>query len=154
MSDVPPPVDRSVVVALAPDAAFALFTGGMHFWWPFAGHSCSGEAGSDVVFEPRPGGAVTEIARSGARFAWGTLEAWEPPQRFVMRWHPGLPADAATRLEVRFSAVAGGTAVRVVHDGWAARGAQARDKRDQYDGGWPATLAAFAAHAAHAAASS
>jgi len=105
-----------------------------------------------VVFEPRAGGAVTEHARTGQRHLWGTLTEWDPPHGFAMRWHPGLPEHEATRLQVRFAACDGGTEVRVVHDGWQARGEDAQRKRDQYDGGWPTTLAAFAAGAAAQAA--
>lgn len=145
---VPPPVDRRVRVALPPDQAFELFTGHMRAWWPFAGHSCGGDESLDVLFEPRVGGSVTEVLRDGRRFAWGTLSEWTPPAAFAMSWHPGLPQDAATRLRVSFTPCEGGTEVRVLHDGWAARGEQAQAKRDQYDGGWPATLQAFGLAAA------
>lgn len=149
---VPPPVDRRVTIGLPPEAAFELFTRGMRTWWPFAGHSCADEEAEDVHFEPRIGGAVTELAKDGRRYTWGTLEAWDPPRGFAMRWHPGLPAEVATRLAVSFTAVVGGTEVRVLHDGWAARGADAAAKHDQYDHGWPVTLAALARRAAELAA--
>jgi uncharacterized protein YndB with AHSA1/START domain len=144
MSDAIPPVDRRVSVRIKPDEAFALFTREMRAWWPFEGHSCGGEAGGDVQFEPRAGGAVTEITRDGTRWAWGTLSEWDPPHAFAMSWHPGLPLDQATQLRVSFTAQGAGTEVRVLHTGWAARGAQAADKRDSYNGGWPVTLQAFA----------
>lgn len=146
--NLPPPVDRWVDVALAPEQAFELFTRQMRRWWPFVGHSCSDTAGADVVFEPRVGGRVTEHAPDGATFLWGHLTEWDPPHGFAMRWHPGLPAEVATRLVVRFEPQGGGSRVRVRHDGWEARGAQSAEKRDQYDHGWPHTLAAFAALAA------
>jgi Activator of Hsp90 ATPase homolog 1-like protein len=142
---IPPAVDRSVTVSLTPAEAFELFTREMRLWWPFAGHSCGGESGGDVVFEPRTGGAVTEYSRTGETWRWGTLAEWDPPCGFVMSWHPGMPAELATRLRVAFSAGPGGTVVRVLHDGWEARGAQAPQKRDQYDAGWPQTLQAYAA---------
>jgi uncharacterized protein YndB with AHSA1/START domain len=143
-----PSVDRSVVVRLAPADAFDLFTREMHIWWPFVGHSCSDADAQDVHFEPRVGGVVIERARGGRQFVWGTLAEWDPPRGFAMSWHPGLPVDEATRLRVSFTARDGGTEVRVLHEGWEARGADAAAKRDQYDGGWPITLAAFAAVAA------
>jgi uncharacterized protein YndB with AHSA1/START domain len=141
-------VDRRVTVRLSPDEAFALFTREMRAWWPFVGHSCGDESGGDVQFEPRAGGAVTEIGRDGTRWAWGTLSEWDPPHAFAMAWHPGLSPDQATLLRVTFSRGAAGTEVRVRHTGWDARGASAAEKRDQYDTGWPATLAAFAEAAA------
>ncbi|MES2960725.1 MAG: SRPBCC domain-containing protein [Pseudomonadota bacterium] len=139
-----PPVAHRVRVALAPPAAFDLFTRQIARWWPFVGHSCYGEEAVDIEFEPHEGGAVVEVARDGARMPWGRLTAWQPPHAFAMQWHPGLAPDQATRLSVRFVAVDGGTEVSVHHDGWESRGDQAAAKRDQYDGGWPATLAAFA----------
>jgi hypothetical protein len=141
------PVVRSVVVRLAPAEAFELFTREMRLWWPFVGHSCGDADSIDVVFEPRVGGAVTEVARTGERWRWGTLAEWDPPHAFAMSWHPGLDEALATRLRVSFAAHDGGTEVQVHHGGWEARGEQAAARRDQYDSGWPATLAAFAAHA-------
>jgi hypothetical protein len=44
---------------------------------------------------------------------------------------PGLSEAEATLLQVRVAALDGGD--------------RAAEKRDQYDGGWPSTLAAFAA---------
>ena len=143
-----PAVEHHVRVALPPAAAFDLFTRQIARWWPFVGHSCHGENAVDVEFEPRQGGAVLEVARDGRRVAWGQLAAWQPPRGFAMRWHPGLDADQATLLTVRFVAVDGGTEVAVHHGGWEARGDQAATRRDQYHGGWPVTLAAFAACAA------
>lgn len=144
-----PAVEHSVQVSIEPAAAFELFTQRIAIWWPFNGHSCFGEQALDVQFEPFCGGAVTEIARDGARMAWGTLIEWSPPDGFAMRWFPGLDEQRATLLRVRFVAVAGGTQVSVHHSGWQSRGAQAAAKRDQYEGGWPTTLAAFRAAAEH-----
>ena len=97
-----PAVQHQVHVQLAPAAAFELFTRGIARWWPFRGHSCFGDEAADVVFEPRIGGAVTEVARDGARMAWGTLTEWSPPDGFAMRWFPGLDDSEATTLSVRF----------------------------------------------------
>jgi hypothetical protein len=143
-----PPVRHQVQVRLAPGDAFALFTEQMSRWWPFRGHSCFDEGAVDVTFEPRVGGAVTEVARDGRRMPWGTLTDWSPPYGFAMRWFPGLHAAEATLLRVSFAASGGGTEVRIERSGWEARGADAATKRDQYDGGWPATLAAYASAAA------
>jgi uncharacterized protein YndB with AHSA1/START domain len=143
-----PAIEHRVRVALAPADAFDLFTRGFKRWWPFGGHSCFGDEAEDVRFEPRVGGAVTELARDGRRMAWGVVTEWSPPESFAMRWYPGLPEAEATLLHVRFQALPeGGTEVSVHHGGWEARGDQAAAKRDQYNGGWPATLGAFAASA-------
>ncbi len=140
-----PPVRHSVVVGLAPPDAFDLFTRGIGRWWPFKGHSCSDTAGADVQFEPRRGGAVTEVAPDGTRHPWGTLTDWAPPHRFEMTWHPAQPVVNATRVVVRFEAVAGGCEVTVEHDGFESRGPAVRDN---YDQGWPLVLARYAQEAA------
>ena len=146
------PVERRVRVALAPPDAFDLFTRQIARWWPFAGHSCFDAEACDVLFEPRVGGAVTELARDGRRMGWGTLTAWSPPARFEMRWYPGLDEAQATLLDVRFTALEdGGTEVQVHHSGWEARGAEAQGRRDGYGSGWAAVLALFAQCAARSA---
>ena len=141
---LPAPVEQRVRVALAPPDAFDLFTRQMARWWPFAGHSCFDAEARDVVFEPRIGGVVTELARDGRRMSWGTLTEWSPPGGFAMTWSPGLDASQATLLQVRFTALeGGGTEVHVHHSGWAARGDQAQSKRDGYRSGWAAVLGRY-----------
>jgi Activator of Hsp90 ATPase homolog 1-like protein len=131
-----PPVEQRIVVRLAPDDAFELFTRGLARWWPFKGHSCSGEDAQDVVFEARVGGTVTEVGADGARHSWGVLTAWDPPHGFAMTWHPGQDVARATQLAVRFSAVAGGCEVHLVHGGWDVLGDGAGAMRGNYDQGW------------------
>jgi len=138
----PPPVEHRIVMPLAPAAAFELFTKGMSRWWPFKGHCCAEDA-LDVEFEPRVGGAVTEIGAAGARHPWGTLTQWQPPAAFAMTWHPAQPQRQATRLQVRFIEVPEGCEVHLIHDGWSARGEQAHESRDAYDGGWVGVLRAY-----------
>jgi uncharacterized protein YndB with AHSA1/START domain len=143
-----PPVQHRVRVTLAPAQAFALFTDGLARWWPMAGHSCYGDRAAEVRFEPRVGGAVTEIARDGQRALWGEITEWSPPEAFAMRWFPGLASTDATLLRVRFEALpAGGTEISVQHSGWESRGDLAADKRGQYERGWPHVLDAFLQHA-------
>ena len=141
-----PPVEHSVQVALTPSEAFELFTRQMARWWPFRGHSCWGEEAAEVLFEPRVGGAVTELARDGRRMAWGTITEWSPPGGFAMRWFPGLDEAQATLLRVRFVAAGvGRTEVSIHHSGWEARGDEAQGKREGYGEGWPAVLARYQA---------
>ena len=139
----PLPVVHCLSVPLAPEQAFDLFVRQIARWWPFASHSCGGDDAVDVQFEPRVGGAVTELTRSGARHPWGTLTAWEPPAHFAMTWHPAQPAGRATRLSVRFEADPGGCRVELVHGGWEARGADAAEVRDGYQEGWALVLARY-----------
>jgi uncharacterized protein YndB with AHSA1/START domain len=141
-----PAVEHRVRVSLAPSDAFDLFTSQIARWWPFRGHSAFDDEAVDLRIEARVGGAVTEVSRTGSSCCWGTITAWTPPSGFAMQWRPGLSEAEATLLQVSFTALeSGGTEVSVHHSGWEARGKHAAEKRDQYDGGWPSTLAAFTA---------
>ena len=145
------PVIKSLVVALDPPAAFELFTAGLTRWWPLATYSCAGAVAREVTIEPRVGGRVIEYANDGSAAPWGTVLAWEPPNRFAMTWHPQTDPAQATRLEVRFSgADEGGCRVELAHDGWEARDEAAAAVRERYDGGWIAVLQRYAAAAQHA----
>ncbi|MFO1330360.1 MAG: SRPBCC domain-containing protein [Rubrivivax sp.] len=138
-----PPVVHRLSVPLDPAQAFDLFVHQIARWWPFAGHSCAGDDACDVRFEPRVGGAVTELTRSGLHHPWGTLTAWDPPAHFAMTWHPAQPQAHATQLWVRFVAEPGGCRIELVHDGWAARGEAAVPVRDGYHEGWLLVLGRY-----------
>ncbi|HEX7168566.1 MAG TPA: SRPBCC family protein [Acidimicrobiales bacterium] len=136
------PVRKEVVVDGAPDEAFELFTAGVGKWWPTATHSLFGEA-SRAQIEPRVGGRFYEIGPDGDEAVWGSVVAWDPPQRFATTWHVGRePSDAQT-VEVSFADAGDGrTRVVLVHSGWTAADA---DMRSNYDTGWDAVLAKFTA---------
>ncbi len=130
------PVRKSVVVPLTPQRTFALFTEGMGRWWPLASHSIAQERAVSCAIEPRPGGAVYEVRDDGERCAWGEVRVWEPPNRFVMTWHPGRDAALAQEVEVRFSPIPEGTRVDLEHRGWEILAERAEAARASYDGGW------------------
>ncbi len=142
----PPAVEKTLTVRLAPAAAFALFTRDLRRWWPRRTYSLLEGADVALVFGAAIGETVAEVDADGGSHVWGTIVEWEPPHGFAMSWHPGRPSEQATRLRVRFRAVAGGTRIDLCHDGWSARpdGAAARDT---YERGWDEPLAAFAEQA-------
>ncbi len=55
-----------------------------------------------MTFERRPGGRVYETWADGTQVDWGTLRAWEPPERFVMGWNM---TAVTTEVEFRFTAL-------------------------------------------------
>lgn len=138
-ADAPAAVVHHIDVPLPPALAFDLFVHQLARWWPLRSHSCGGDDACAVEVEPRVGGAVTELTRSGQRHPWGTLTAWQPPQHFAMRWHPGQPSAQATLLSVRFRAAGDGCVVELQHDGWQARD-DAAAARDNYQRGWALVL--------------
>lgn len=142
-----PPVVKTRIVPLAPEAAFDLFTTRMGEWWPTASHSIAGGDAHDdvveIVFEPGVGGRVLEVTERGDQHAWADVMAWEPPHRFVLAWHPSPAPVAASDLEVTFTATDDGTEVRLVHTGWERFGDRADELRRDYDGGWDHVLAPY-----------
>ena len=154
-----PPVRKSVVVPLDRRSAFDLFIRRLPEWWPLATRSVAlGNAVSCHV-EARVGGRLYEVARDGREHDWGRFLVLEEPSRAVFSWHPGIPPEAATEVEVLFhsdGSEAGNetrdetrdeTRVEIEHRHWERLGARASFVRGLMDGGWPGVLARFEARA-------
>ena len=115
------PVVKRVEVALAPAAAFDLFTRQMTRWWPLATHCCATGGALDVRFDERRGGEVVETGRDGSRHVWGTITRWDPPRAFAMTWHPKRAPQSATHVAVEFRDIGSGQCeVLLTHGGWVA----------------------------------
>ena len=103
------PLTASVHIEATPERVFEYFTSpeAMVRWM-----------GDYALLEPAPGGAF-DVDINGVAVRGRYLEV-EPPHRLLISWgHAGserLPPGAST-VEVRFSAVAGGTQVEIVHRG-------------------------------------
>lgn len=126
----PTPGDRAramVGVAVAPDAAFRLFTEQMGLWWRRGQRYrvAPGDRGL-VAMEAGVGGRVFEswVGDDGREHVHeiGRVTAWEPPQRLVFSWRAvNFAPGEVTEVEVLFVPTAsGGTQVSVEHRGWAA----------------------------------
>lgn len=129
-----PPVRRSIEVRCSPERAFDLFTRTIGVWWPMATHSVYGQGGS-VAMGAGVGAEIVETSTSGERTMWGRVTIWEPGQRLAFTWHPGVPLDESTDVEVSFAASPAGTLVELVHRGWERRREPARS-RASYESGW------------------
>ena len=152
MTDVKTAVGTSIVVDAPVETAFAVFTEDMGSWWPQEHHLLQAPL-AKMVFEPKVGGHIYDVATDGSECHWGRVLAYEPPQRLVFSWGVSvqwqLETDPAnmSEVEVRFTAEdVGRTRVDVEHshidrhgEGWEAM----RDAVDS-DGGWPLGLRAFA----------
>jgi uncharacterized protein YndB with AHSA1/START domain len=134
------PVRRTITVGWNVEAAFRRFTAQMAAWWPLRTHSVGGLAALRCVFEEKVGGKIYEVARDGSRCEWGTVLLWEPPHRVAFTWHPGHDASRATRVELRFTAVAAGTRLDLTHSGWEVLGDEAAKARKGYRFGWLVVL--------------
>ncbi|HLF59874.1 MAG TPA: SRPBCC domain-containing protein [Acidimicrobiia bacterium] len=142
-----PAVLRTVEVSIAPEGAFDMFTRRMGEWWPFLSHSIAEERAVGVRFEEWYGGKVLELVDDGTEWEWAEVMAWEPPHRLVLAWHPTPEPTVSTEVEVRFSAIDGGTRVELEHRGWERLGEVAMTARVDYDQGWLPVLSLYQAAA-------
>jgi uncharacterized protein YndB with AHSA1/START domain/uncharacterized protein YciI len=137
-----PPIRREIVVDADPDAAFEVFTAGIGQWWPLEEKSVHGK-GATVAFD---GGQIVERSPAGEATIWGTVTRWEPPVAVEFSWHPGRPAEQASRVVVTFAAKGAQTLVRLEHTGWDAF-ADPAAARAEYEHGWPLVLDRYQEHA-------
>ncbi|MEL6423927.1 MAG: SRPBCC domain-containing protein [Pseudomonadota bacterium] len=140
---MPSPVTKSIEVPCTPAEAFRIFVADIGAWWPLQSHSISaGQGGTaqGVSFEPRTGGALTEIGPDGAAHLWGRILVYTPGEALGFTWFVGRSEDEATRVNVTFTATEGGTKVTLVHSGWEVLGEAADAQRDGYDSGWVPVL--------------
>ena len=133
-----PPVVKAVSVRCAPARAFELFARDIARWWPLAQFH-TGPDPVDCAIEPRVGGRVFERAADGRETPWGTVLAYEPPDRLAFSWVIGLSAGQEQLIELRFMPEGSGTRVELTHSGWEKLGDAAAALRERYDRGW-ATL--------------
>jgi len=142
MSMSEPPIRKELVLPVDPARAFDVLTTRIAAWWPRVTHSVGGET-VEVTLDGRIGGEIAETTRDGVRHVWGTITAWEPPNRLVSSWHPGHPAEDATELEIRVEPHGAGSRLVLEHRGWE-RGAWS-EQRASYETGWDPVLVRYEA---------
>ena len=141
------PVTAGVTVELPRARAFDLFTEGLGSWWPRE-FSWARQSLERIGIEPRDGGLAYEVGPHGFLVNWGTVTAWEPPDRFVLAWQiapdrsPQPDPAKSSEVEVRFADSGGGaTRVDVEHRCWERHGDGGREYRDGFEQAglaWPA----------------
>ena len=129
-------VEKAVTVNVPVERAFEVFTAEIGTWWPLRTHAVDTEHSETVVMEARVGGRLFERTLSGEEHVWGTIAAWEPPNRVVYSWHPGRGEETAQEVEVTFKAEGDGTRVRIRHYGWETLGDRLDETVASYDEGW------------------
>jgi uncharacterized protein YndB with AHSA1/START domain len=140
MADAPLIVEFAVEVA--PAEAFAVWTTRCATWWP-PGHTVSGDPAA-ITFESGAGGRIVERGRDGAEHHWGRILDWEPPSRLRYLWHLFFDPSEATEVEVTFTAMAQGTAVRLEQRGWDRLGDAAAPRRERTGQVWGGLTATYA----------
>jgi uncharacterized protein YndB with AHSA1/START domain len=134
-------VRKNLIVNCSPERAFEVFTREIGSWWPtHTYHSIGQDKIAEVVFEEKVGGRIFERHHDGTEGDWGSVLVWEPPTRFVMKWHPDQDESHATELEVRFSAEGDGARVELEHRGWEIYADEAEKTQRSYDTGWGEVL--------------
>jgi hypothetical protein len=113
------PIRKVLVVGLAVDEAFAVFTRDISRWWPLSRQSLALEQATGCVLETREGGSLYEVWDSAPAQVWGRLVTWSPPDLLMLAWGPGDLEDAETLVEIRFSALGRQRSrVELIHSGW------------------------------------
>src|SRR5262245_36492824 len=134
------PIRRQVVVPVAPEVAFEVFTAEIGKWWPLGGrHSVYGP-GTSVRFVD---GRLVEESPEGTAI-WGSVAEWTPPELLRLTWHPGRDGSVHTDVSVRFSALGDGsrTLVTLEHSGWE-RLADPMAARGEYSMGWVGVIGQY-----------
>lgn len=133
-----PPVVKSIVVARTQADAFRLYTQDLGRWWPSHTHSLGEDKVATVIMEARVGGRIFERWHDGTEKLWGTVLAWEAPNRVVHTWHVSTDPDRASEVELRFAPLgASRTRVTLEHRHWEQMmGPAAQGARDGYNQGW------------------
>ena len=147
-------VRKSITVQADPQRAFEVFTAEFDTWWPRSHHIGKSPMKRAIV-EGRAGGRLYSEQVDGTDCDWGTVLVWEPPHRFVWAWQisaqwqfePDLAK--ASEVEVRFTAVPGGTRVDLEHRHLERHGMDAAAIRTAIDSpnGWGTLLDMYAAEA-------
>lgn len=136
------PLVKTTTVPQDPPNAYRLFTEHMGEWWPLITHSVGQSDAIGVVIGSAVGEQIIETMRSGETTSWGTITAWEPPDRLAFTWHAGTPVQEATFVEVTFVADGDRTQVTLTHTGWDNR-PDGLAARAGYDPGWDLVLGGY-----------
>lgn len=137
------PLRMSFVVECSDDHAFATWTERATSWWP-AAHTVSHQRGTEIVFEPRPGGRVFERTPGGDEFDWGEVVDWDPPHRLRYLWRIATTPENATDVEIRFERLSdSATRVEIEHGGWERLAEFGPEWRRVNTGGWHGVLPAY-----------
>jgi len=141
---LPEPIRRSIGVPWNQHAAFERFTSRFGDWWPRYSHSIGGKRVKRLVFECRVGGLIYEEHHDGTRMLWGTVMAFDAPNRVAFTFHPSREESDAQLIEVRFLPDRVGTRVELTSSGWDKMGKSAQRAYGAYRLNWGAALDRFA----------
>ncbi|MGH9323095.1 MAG: SRPBCC domain-containing protein, partial [Vicinamibacteria bacterium] len=104
----------SVLVKVAPEDAFSIFTTEIDLWWKQGpAYRIAGRKRGQINFECGREGRLFEtfeLASGPRTFEVGKILAWEPPQKLAFEWRGvNFKPDEKTMVEVTFQPSASGT---------------------------------------------
>ncbi len=135
------PIVKTIEVPCSQEQAFGVFVNKMGSWWPLDKRSMSlmngGKPAKALHIEPKQGGKIVEIGHDDTEHLWGTIRSYDPHDSIAMDFHMGMPAENASLVEVRFTALENErTRVELTHSKWEAFGDMAEMMRGGYGSGW------------------
>ena len=102
------PVRKTITVEAPQERAFTVFAEQMGSWWPLESHSIGSAKPETAIVEPRAGGRWFERGVDGSECDWGSVIAYEPPARLLLKWQLGADwrydSEINTEVEIRFIA--------------------------------------------------
>ncbi len=138
-------VTKSIIVELAVERVFWVWTEQIHAWWP-ASHSLSGDPQTQVFIEGKVGGRFYERASNGLEYDWGVVAVWEPPYRLAFQWYLGSSQALPTKVEVQFIPLdENKTRIEVVHRGPELVGELWWQRNEVFKASWDSVLTKFVA---------
>jgi hypothetical protein len=132
---------KSVLLPLAPVAAFELFTQRISEWWPADRRHTQDPSSEIFLLES---GRFYERARDGREVELGYVRSWDEPTRIVLDFFIATGPDKPTEVEITFAARGAGTQVSVVHRPKAASESLWEERAPRYERSWESVLAALA----------
>ncbi len=135
------PIIKTIEVPCSQEKAFRVFVSDMGSWWPLDKRSMSmmnnGKPAKSLRIEPKQGGKIVEIGHDDTEHLWGTINSYDPHHSISMDFHMGMPAESASLVEVRFTALENErTQVELTQSNWEAFGDMAEMMRGGYGSGW------------------
>jgi hypothetical protein len=136
---------KSVLLPLAPVAAFQLFTEKIGAWWPADRRHTQDPASEIFLLES---GRFFERARDGREVELGHVRSWDQPNRIVLDFFIATGPEKPTEVEIAFAAKGGGTQVTVMHRPKPSSATLWTERAPRYARSWDAVLAALSRAAA------
>jgi hypothetical protein len=132
---------RSVLLPLAPDAAFDLFTQQASAWWPPDRRHTHDAASRIHLLE---NGRFFERAVDGQEAELGCVRSWDRPRRLLLDFFIGTGPEQPTEVEITFEHQGSGTRITITHRPKPSSERLWDKRAPRYEQSWSAVLTALA----------